>query len=511
MNYTLLAFFITLIISFLLYYIIPLKFRWIILLLASIIFYSILSTYLIVFLVATVITVYLGALLIQKNNDKVTEENKKKTKRINKLILVLVVLFNLGIIGFLKYYNFFGSIANSILSLFHVKASVRTLNLLLPLGISFYTLEAIGYLIDVSRGKYRACKNFFKVALFLMFFAQVLEGPIARFDQTADQLYNGNKANYKGITFGMQRILWGLFKKMIVADRLAFLVQTISNSPYEYSGIASLLFMLFYTFQLYADFSGFMDIAIGSAEMFGVKLPENFRQPFFAKSAQEFWLRWHITLGAWFKEYVFYSVALSPGVVKFGSKLKKKWRNHFTKTLPTIIALFAVWFCNGLWHGPQWRYIFYGMYYFVIIALGMLLEPAFKKLYQKIHFNPDSKGWQIFRHIRTLFIIFIGETLFGANKLVDAFHILISVFVPYHGSIFALGLDYKEFIVAVVGLIVMLVVGIIKEKGIHIRESLSNKHIVLRWSVYLSLIFVIVIFGAYGNMYSVLPFIYEGF
>lgn len=157
------------------------------------------------------------------------------------------------------------------------------------------------------------------------------------------------------------------------------LVYKISESPSEYSGVAGLMFIVCYTLQLYADFSGFIDIAIGGGQLFGIKMDENFRQPFFAKSAQEFWQRWHITLGSWLKDYVFYSVALSPKLNKACNKLKKKHKNHFTKMLPTAVALLAVWICNGLWHGPEWKYIVFGLYYFVIIVSGMMLEPLFKK------------------------------------------------------------------------------------------------------------------------------------
>lgn len=511
MNSVMLIFFAVLAAAVILYYAMPIKYRWIVLLSASIIFYAIVSTYLIAFIAVTILTVYFGARQIQRNNDKATDENKKKIKKTNKILISFIIVFNLGIIGFLKYFNFLGGTINSLLSLLHVNGKIPALKLFLPIGISFYTLQAIGYLIDVYRNKYPAERNFFKVALFLIFFAQILEGPIARFDQTANQLYEGHRADYHNITFGLQRILWGLFKKMVVADRLYLLVKTVSDNPTQFSGIASLLFILFYTFQLYADFSGFIDIAAGAGELFGIKLPENFRQPFFAKSAQEFWKRWHISLGAWLKEYVFYSVALSPKVIKFGNKFKKKRRNHFTKMLPTIIALFAVWICNGLWHGPEWKYIVYGMYYFVIIVAGMLLEPLFQKAYRKMNFNPDGKLWSAFRHIRTLLIIFIGETIFGAKTLSDAFFILGSVFRPYNGSLFSLGLDYKEFIIAIVGLIVMFAFDFIKEKGVDIRQSLAVKVLPLRWAAYLSIAAVIVVFGAYGGIYSVMPFIYGEF
>ena len=509
MNQIMLIFFIVLICAVAIYYLISLRYRWIVLLVASVTFYAIISTYLTPFICLTAVSVWLCAAYIQRQND--SSADVKTTKKKNKTAMLLTILLNVGIIAFLKFYSPFAALLNSVFKKVNFDAQIPSLKLILPLGISFYTLQAIGYLIDVYRKKIVAEKNFFKVALFLCFFPQILEGPIAKYDQTAAQLYEGHKFDYKTVAFGAQRILWGLFKKMIVADRLYLLVKTVSDKPSEYAGIASLLLILFYTLQLYADFSGFIDIAIGSGELFGVKLPENFKRPFFAKSAQEFWKRWHITLGVWLKEYVFYSVALSPKVVKSCGKLKKRWRNHFTKMLPTAIALLAVWLCNGLWHGPEWKYIVYGLYYFVIIVSGMMLEPLFRKLYQKIHLNPDGKAFTVFRHIRTLLIIFIGETFFGANTLGDAFMILSSVFRPYHGSIFSLGMDLQEIVVACLALLLMLGVGIVQEKGIGIRDKVASVALPVRWASYMSLILVILVFGAYGDMYNLVPFIYGNF
>ncbi len=503
--------------AFAFYYIIPLKFRWIVLLCVSLGFYVAMDLYLIVFAITTAIGVYFSARGIQRRNDKlaaqeeVTDEDKKKVKKLNKASIVVTILFNLAVLGFLKYFNFFGEAIFSFLNLFKAGVTFRALKLFLPLGISFYTLSAIGYLVDVHRKKYVAEKNFFKILTFLTFFPSIVEGPIMRYDQDGKQILEGHKAEYKNIAHGAQRVMWGLFKKLVIADRVYLVVKTISEAPTKYSGLASLFFILGYTLQLYADFSGFMDIALGLAEMFGIKLTENFRQPFFAKGPQEFWQRWHITLGLWFKEYIFYSVALTNGMKKFSKAIKKKHKNHFTKTLPTIIALFCVWFSNGLWHGPEWKYIVYGLYYFVIIAMGMMMEPLWKKMWEKMKVNPNAVWLNIFRHLRTLLIIFVGETIFGANNLKDAFYILGSVFTPYKGSLLGFGLDWKEVVVLVVAVAVLIVVDTLKEKKIDIQEGLDACVLPVRWAVYLSMIVAVVIFGAYGSAYTGAPFMYGGF
>lgn len=512
MNTVMLIFFGTLAVAVAVYYLFPKRLRWTVLLFFSALFCVIVSTYLFAFFLATAASVYAAArFLLRPAPEGADEQTQKKFARRNKAFTALVIVFNLAIIGVLKYANFFGGMFNSLLALTGTQFRFPALSLALPLGISFYTLTAIGYMVDVYRGKYAAERNFAKVCLFLCFFPAILEGPICRYDQTAPQLFEGHDADYRGMLFGAQRILWGLFKKMVVADRLYLLVRTVADAPDQYTGYAGLLFMLCYTIQLYADFSGFIDIALGSAELFGVRLPENFRQPFFAKSAQEFWQRWHITLGVWLKEYVFYSVALSPCVTGPAGKLKRRFRNHFTKMLPTIVALLAVWLCNGLWHGPEWKYIVYGLYYFVIITAGMLFEPLFKKGYAKLGITEKNIPLRIFRHVRTLIIILVGETIFGANNLADAFTILSSLFRPYGGSLFSLGLDWQEWLIALFGMVVMLAVGIVKERGICIRDKLSQAVLPVRWASYLAVAVFIVMFGAYGDLYSVVPFIYGNF
>ena len=532
MNKTIWFYLIAVAVGWVFYYIIPKKFRWIDLLLVSVLFYAIISKHLIIYLLLTIFSVYGGALLISKNNQMLgnkilpveneTEEQKAlrkeqekkrkaKIKKKSKYIITLIIIFNLAIIAVLKYCNFFGGTLNGIIKLFKGSYRIKTFKILLPLGISFYTLSAIGYIVDVYRAKYFAEKNFAKVMLFLIFVPQIIQGPVVRYEQTADNIFSGHDFNFKKIAFGFQRIFWGLFKKMVIADRLALLVTKVANTPTDFSGIASLMFMICYTIQLYCDFSGFIDIAIGCGELFGIDLPENFRQPFFSKSAQEFWRRWHITLGAWLKEYVFYSVALSPSVTRLANSIKKRHKNYFTKMIPTYIAMFFVWVCNGLWHGPEWKYFAYGMYYFVLIFLGMITEPLFKNLWTKLKVNPDSKFLNVLRHIRTLIIIVLGETIFGANTLSDGFYILGSIFRKYHGSIFELGLDYKELLVAFIACLVVLSTSIAKEKGINVREKVATLVLPVRWAIYLALILAVVIFGAYGGMYATTPFIYGGF
>ena len=232
--------------------------------------------------------------------------------------------------------------------------------LLLPIGISFYTLQAIGYMADVYWEKIPAQRHLGKLALFLGFFPQIMEGPISMYEQTGEDLWKGEDLRGENLSAGWSRILWGLFKKMIVADRLYVLVKAVFEHYQDYSGSIVVFAAIAYTLQLYMEFSGCMDIVIGSGRLFGVRLPENFCRPFASKNAAEFWRRWHITLGAWLKTYVFYPVSVSRMVKKWNRFGKKHLGKYLTRLGATAMCLFPVWLCNGLWHGPSWHYIFYG-------------------------------------------------------------------------------------------------------------------------------------------------------
>ena len=242
-------------------------------------------------------------------------------------ILVLNALLLLGMLIVLKYSKFFGTNINSLFGLMNLPIQIPIPHFIMPIGISFYTLQAISYIIDVYKEKIKADKNIGRLALFISFFPQIMEGPICRYEETANSLFEGKKTSYKNLTFGIQRILFGLMKKTIIVDRVNPLILEIFNNYSNYDGGIMAVGMVLYTLQLYMDFSGVMDIVIGTAEMFGVKMPENFRQPFFSKTIAEFWTRWHITLGAWFRDYIYYPVCLTDKCKKLTSWGRKKIGN----------------------------------------------------------------------------------------------------------------------------------------------------------------------------------------
>ena len=375
MSYHLLAYFaIFLPVVILIYQITPQKFRWMILLAADYVFFWMISGKLILYLLfATIMTHYIGLWL--ETAAQAGGSAKQVTKRKRK-VLAFGILVNLTILIILKYFNFFGENLSALSNMLSLDWDYKKIDFMVPIGISYYTLQTISYMTDVYRGTIPAEKNIVKIALYLSFFPQIMEGPISRFSETAEALWSGKRIEFENIKFGYQRIVYGLLKKIVIADRVAPVVIEVFKHYDTYDGSIVLFGAVCFTIQLYMEFSGCMDIIMGSGQIFGVTLPENFRQPFFAKDASDFWHRWHITLGTWFKDYIFYPVSLAKPVKNFAKKVKNRFGRGVSKFVAPFAALFCVWSCNGLWHGPHWTYIFYGMYYFVLIFLENILEEA---------------------------------------------------------------------------------------------------------------------------------------
>ena len=525
-SYTYLLFFLAPV--FVMYTVFPKRVKWAVLLAASYIFYLINSGGLLIFLILTTAAVFLtGKFLnrIQDGFDLVKKSLEKEERRAFKAVIAkqkrtviaVALIFVFGMLFFLKYCNFFGDILRSTFSVFGVSLRVPKFKLLLPLGISYYTLQAASYIIDVYRGKYRASENPFKVALFLSFFPQIVEGPIGRFDLLADSLYEGHGFDYDNFTQGLQLIFWGLFKKLVIADRANILVCSVFENYKQYSGSFILLAGVMYTVQIYAEFSGCMDIVTGSAQLFSVPLSKNFERPFFSRSVNEFWRRWHITLGAWLRDYVFYSISLSKRFAALSRFTKKHFSEFLGTLLPAAFALLFVWLCNGIWHGAGLKYICYGMYYYLIMLCGMLLEPLFAKTAALLHVNRDGFPFKVFAILRTCAIVAVGMMLFRSESVGAWLYSLKTVFTDFGAaslnieSIYGLGIDIQDLIIIFVSVLAVFAVSLIQEKGIEIRPCLARQNIALRWAVYIVLIMSVVIFGAYGAGYETVDFIYGQF
>ena len=476
----------------LIYYIFPKKYRYFVLLFASIYFYFLLSKQYIIFIIINSIITFLSANLINKYS------SRKKT------ILLCSIFLNLLCLLLLKYNNFLAGIVNPFLDI--IGFEIPYYKFVLPIGISYYTLESIGYLTDIYRKKNNPQNNYFKLLLYLIYFPKIVEGPISNYKKLSCTLYNENKFSYDNFISGFVLIGWGFLKKLVIADRAAILVNEVFKSGY--GGFALVTAIALYTLQIYADFSGCIDIISGTSELFGVKLEQNFRRPFFSKSIQEFWRRWHITLGNWLKEYVFFPVSFSKLNMKVNKKLKKIKSKHLSKFLITAFPLLFVWLSNGLWHGASWKYIVYGMYYYLLMMLGLLLKPVLDKLIIILKIKTDVWSFKLFQATRTILIVCFGMFIFRCDKLSDVTRLLNSnLEIP----ITKLGLKSSDFAILLIGLVVMIVISTMQELNIDVRKKLQDQNLLFRWIIYYILIFTIIIFGIYGPGYNAQSFIYGGF
>ena len=506
----------------------PEKHRWKVLLGFSWLFFYMISGKLIVYLLGTtLLTHYIGIWLTWLktreqmeigNADRMQKkEIKKKYQKKRRAVLFLGVLILLSVLAWLKYYNFFVHNTEMILDRFSIAFPLETRQVMMPIGISFYTLQAIAYMADVYWGKIQAEENPGRMALFLGFFPQIMEGPICRYSDTAESLYQGKSLRYENISDGYVRIFWGLFKKKIVADRLAAPVGVIFGHYTQYHGAVVAAAAVAYTVQLYMEFSGCMDIVIGSGKLFGISLPENFRQPFCARNASEFWRRWHITLGTWFKTYIFYPVSVSGPVKRWNQYGRKHAGKYLTNLVTSALALFPVWLCNGLWHGAKWSYIFYGMYYFTLILLGTAVKPVRERILQACHIREDAPYWRVLQIGKTWVIIFTGELFFRADGFRAGLHMFRSIFRGFDirqfwdGTLLGFGMGRADLIAVAAGCIVVAVVGSVSERKGNVIGRLGKVRTPLRWCAYYALILAVFLFAAYGDGYQAVDLIYAGF
>lgn len=507
-----------------LYYVIPKSYRWCVLLAASCAFYLISSANTFVFVLLTTCTTFFGGKALGKINaehkaylaehkETMSRDDKKELKanvqKKKRRVMLVILLINFGVLAFVKYFRYYIGLIGEAIG-FEIN-----LGILIPLGISFYTFQSAAYILDLYRNKIEPDTNIAKFALFMSFFPQIVQGPIARYDQLAGQLYEGHEFRYTNLTHGAQLILWGFFKKLIIADRVAILVTQVFDNYADYSGSIVLLAMLFYTIQIYADFSGGIDIARGVAQCMGIEMSHNFMRPYFSDSLSEFWRRWHMSLSFWTRDYIFYSIAMSKFFGKLGKNLRSVLGDRVGKLVPVIIAQMATFITIGLWHGAEFKYVAYGLYNGGIIVLSLLLEPYFKKAIETLKINVESKLWKLFQIIRTFCIVTWGRMFPKAASFGVAMSMYASIFrpydVPFKEAVLTLGLNNGDFLVILLGCLVWFFISWHQEKGVKIREALDEKPVLLRWAVYLLGFAAVLIFGIYGPGYDASAFIYRGF
>ena len=540
MTYTSINFIFFVMVTALLYFALPLKkHKWVVLLAASIFFYLLAGYKYAMFILFTAISTYLIGLwvdkisknskaVLKKNKAEWSREEKKKYKnkiKVQKrLVMSLALVLNFGILAFLKYFNFFSGSLNDILGSFGIDFSAPTLALFLPLGISFYTFQSMGYIVDVYREKTPAQRNPLKFLLFVSFFPQIVQGPISIYDQLAHQLYEPHSFDFTRFKHGMMLILWGFFKKLIIADRAVIAITTVTGNYNSYGGSTLLFTVLLYSVQLYADFSGGIDISRGVAQIFGIDMIDNFKRPYFSKSINEYWRRWHISLGAWLKNYLFYPLAMSNLFITASKKMKGTRFGktaagaHISKVLPTSIASLIVFLVVGIWHGADWKYVGFGLWNGLIIMISILLQPVFEATLKKLHINPKAIWWGVFQMLRTFVIVLVGyvfDIAPGFDQAMRTFRLILTnqSLAAAKLEIGTLGLGKKDFIVIVVGIIVIFTASVIQERHPQttIREMLDKKSFALRFALIFLGIMAVIVYGIYGSGYNPADFVYMQF
>lgn len=450
------------------------KYRWIILLLSSYYFYmSWKPEYIILIIFSTLVDYYIGIKIYEN-----------KSKKIKKILLFTSIFTNLGILFAFKYFNFFNDIIRDFIGLFSITFSPLVLNVLLPVGISFYTFQTLSYTIDIYRGEIKPERHLGIFAVYVSFFPQLVAGPIERAKNLLPQFFEKYDFDYKRVTDGLKLMLWGFFKKIVIADRLAVIVNIVYNDVNNYTGLPLLIATLFFAFQIYCDFSGYSDIAIGAAKIMGFNLMDNFKRPYFSKSISEFWKRWHISLSSWFKDYLYIPLG--------GNRVSvPRW----------YVNLFIVFAVSGLWHGANLTFIIWGALHGFYLVFALITEGLRTKFVSIINLDKFPRTHQLIQVAITFILVNIGWIFFRANSLNDAIYILTHLFSGLNlniAELYGMGLDKAGLIVIFTSILIMEFVHLIQEhRGM--RSFLSEKPTIVRWSIYSVLIIFILLFGTYSN------------
>lgn len=491
------------------YYLTPSKIKWCVLLVASIFFFVMACGWnMLAYLFFGVLTAFIGAKLI---------DGSKHPKR-RKFYLIVTLVLMIGELAALKYVRFFLNTAGIISGLFGNRLEFSFTGFLAPLGISYYTLSLVGYVLDVYWEKYPHQRNVFKQLLFACYFPQLTSGPITRYDEMEKQLFTPHAFCPKEIYFGIQRILWGLFKKLVIADRAAILVTAVFGDYMTYGGYYIVVAVLLFALQLYTDFSGCMDIIMGASQCLGVGLPENFNTPFFSETVAEFWRRWHITMGAWFKDYLLYPILISKRMQRIGKFCRKHFGKKTGKNIVTYLGLMVIWLAIGIWHGGEYKYIFAsGILPGFFLITGEMFNPFFQRCSRLLRINTEATSWHIFRMFRTFLCLCASWIFVRASSFLDGIQVVKQMFsvsnpwVLVDGKLLELGLNWQDFNILFIGILAIWGAGMLHRHGKHVREMLAKQNAAAQWIVMLGALFVIIIYGIYGPQYDATGFIYKNF
>lgn len=507
------------------YYLLPRNRRWLVLLAASVFFYLFFSVQAAAYLLVTIAVTFAAAHGLEALRSREREELdqrreerseiKKRGKRRRRLVLGAALTLNFATLALFKYLDSWLGTANRLLGLFGVAQTFQPLGLLLPLGISFYIFQTSGYLIDVYRGRAKPEKNFLRYALFACWFPQMIQGPINRFDKLQPQLIRGNDFDPAGIKAALQMMIWGVLKKAFIADPLAGAVAELFDNFTQYQGASLLLGSALYCVQLYADFSGGTDLVRGASALFGVEMAENFNRPYFARSMDEFWRRWHMSLGEWMKDYLFYPLALSGPMNRLGKRLRARFGSRAGKLAAPCLSTVVVFLMVGLWQGPGLSNIAYGLWNGGLMSLAMIFGPAFVRVNEKLGLDEKNLPFRVFQSLRTCGLVVIGRYFSRADSLMQALRMLKRT--VFHFGWGALGADtflsfgltgYDWLRLGVAGA-ALLAVELALEKGVPLRERLDRRPWGVQFLVLFVAVLLLVAFVYLNTDYTAIMYVYE--
>jgi alginate O-acetyltransferase complex protein AlgI len=414
-----------------------------------------------------------------------TEGEKKKW------FLVASLIANIGVLAIFKYYNFLNTNLTILLHFAGYQNQIPYLSILLPIGLSFHTFQAMSYTIEVYRGKQKAERHFGIYSLYVMFYPQLVAGPIERPQNLIHQFYEKHSFDYNRITDGLKLMTWGLFKKVVIADRLAKVVDNVYNNPSEHSGLSFIIATIFFSFQIFCDFSGYSDMAIGAAQVMGFKLMKNFDRPYHSRSIHEFWGRWHISLSSWFKDYLYISLG--------GNRVSiPRWYYN----------LFIVFLISGLWHGANWTFVIWGALHGFYLIFALITKSARNKIIVFIRFDKLPAFNNFLQTSITFFLVTFAWIFFRANSVSDAFYIIKHSITGLYSNLLnlyhhlsirlELGLPKHEILIGVLAIILMEIIHVMQNKFI-MREWVRSKPSIIRWSIYCSVVLMILFLGVYEN------------
>lgn len=482
------------------YFLVPRRVKYLWLLGASYYFYmSWNPRYALLMLAATIIT-WGGGLLLAAWG----QNSGKRAKRVKVMCLAGGIVLILGILFVFKYYAFAAATVEKVFALLHVSVQMPVFDVLLPVGISFYTFQGIGYMIDVYRGETPAEKNFLRYALFLSFFPQLVAGPIERSKNLMGQIYEPHGFDGRRVKDGLLLMGWGFFQKLVIADRIAILVDEVYGNYGNYSGMQLLLATVLFAFQIYCDFGGYSDIAVGAARVMGFTLTKNFKSPYWAVTVSEFWRCWHISLTTWFRDYIY---------IPLGGNRRGRWRKY-----RNLLLTFTI---SGLWHGTGWNYVVWGGLNGLYQVVGDLTGSLRTRLRDRLHIRTECGSYRLLQRLVTFAAVDFSWFFFRAEGFKTALQMLrhgiqnmglFTFFAPDNLlGINTMVLSEKNFFVMLMGLALILLVDYLKKRGVDFKRRLEGQNIWFRWLVYYGLIFSILILGIYGPEYDASAFIYFQF